>query len=166
MRSILVIGLLAGLVTASAWPQCHTPEHRQFDFWVGDWDAYDLPDTAKAVARIQVTRIMDGCALREVYVQKDGLNGESFSLWDASRGRWHQSWVTNRGALLLLDGRLDGKRMVLTAPEWKPDGSSTLLRGIWWREGATVRHKAERSADAGRTWAAVWDMVFRPHRSE
>ena len=108
MRSILVIGLLAALVTANAWPQCQTPEHRQFDFWVGDWDAYDLSDTAKAVARIQVTSIMDGCALREVYVQKDGLNGESFSLWDASRGRWHQSWVTNRGALLLLEGRLEG----------------------------------------------------------
>ena len=73
MRSMLAIGFLAALVTARAWPQCQTPEHRQFDFWVGDWDAYDLPDTAVAVARIQVTRIMDGCALREVYAQEDGL---------------------------------------------------------------------------------------------
>jgi hypothetical protein len=28
-----------------------------------------------------------------------------------------------------------------------------------------VRHKAERSTDGGRTWAPVWDMVFRPHRA-
>ena len=122
MRSMLVIGLLCALQTPTAAAQCRSPEYRQFDFWVGDWDAYDLPNTAKAVARIQVSSIMDGCALREVYVQKDGLNGESFSLWDASRGRWHQSWVTNRGALLLLERRLEGERMVLTAPEWKPNG--------------------------------------------
>jgi hypothetical protein len=164
MRSILVIGLLSTLVASSASPQCRTPEHRQFDFWIGDWDAYDLSDTAKAVARVQVTSTMDGCALREVYAQQDGLNGESFSLWDASRGRWHQSWVTNRGALLLLEGRLEGGRMVLTAPEWKTDGSSTLLRGMWWRDGANVRHKADRSTDGGRTWTPVWAMVSRPHR--
>jgi hypothetical protein len=166
MRTILVIGLLAALLAPTAAAQCRSPEHRQFDFWVGDWDAYDLADTAKAVARVQVTRIMDGCALREVYAQRDGLNGESYSLWDASRGRWHQSWVTNRGALLLLEGRLEGERMVLTAPEWQPDGSSTLLRGMWWRDGANVRHKAERSMDGSRTWAPVWDMVFRPHRAK
>ena len=164
MRTMPVIGLLSALAASSASPQCRMPEHRQFDFWIGDWDAYDLPDTTKAVARIQVTGIMDGCALREVYAQKDGLNGESFSLWDAARGRWHQSWVTNRGALLLLDGRLEGARMVLTAPESRSDGSSTLLRGIWWRDGVNVRHQAERSTDGGRTWTPVWDMVFRPHR--
>ena len=79
MRSMLVIGLLCALQTPTAAAQCRSPEYRQFDFWVGDWDAYDLPDTAKAVARIQVSSIMDGCALREVYVQKDGLNGESFT---------------------------------------------------------------------------------------
>ena len=164
MRTILVIALLSALMASTASSQCRTPEQRQFDFWVGDWDAYDLSDTAKAVARVQVTSIMDGCVVREVYAQTDGLDGESFSLWDASRGRWHQSWVTNRGALLLLEGRLEGARMVLTAPERKPDGSSTLLRGMWWRDGANVRHQAERSTDGGRTWTAVWDMVFRPHR--
>src|SRR5688500_577041 len=71
MKSMLVIGLLCALLTPTAAAQCRSPEYRQFDFWVGDWDAYDLPDTAKAVARIQVSSIMDGCALREVYVQKD-----------------------------------------------------------------------------------------------
>jgi hypothetical protein len=81
MRTILVIGLLAALLAPTAAAQCQSPEHRQFDFWVGDWDAYDLSATAKAVARLQVTRIMDGCVLREVYAQQDGLNGESFSLW-------------------------------------------------------------------------------------
>jgi hypothetical protein len=56
--------------------------------------------------------------------------------------------------------------MVLTAPEWKPDGSSTLLRGTWWPDGENVRQQADRSTDGGKTWAPVWDLVFRPHREK
>ena len=108
--------------------------------------------------------MVDGCALREVYEQLDGLRGESFSTYDAARRTWHQTWVTNKGALLLLDGRLFGDRMVLTATEHQSDGTTSLLRGIWWREGTTVRERAERSRDDGKTWAPVFDIVFRPHR--
>jgi hypothetical protein len=143
---------------------CTSPEFRQFDFWIGDWDTYGMADTSKVVARNRVTRILDGCALREVYQQNDGLVGESYSLWDASRGVWHQSWVTNRGTLLLLEGRLENGRMVMTADEKLADGASSLLRGIWWVEGKDVRSRAERSKDGGKTWAPVFDIVFRPHR--
>jgi hypothetical protein len=142
---------------------CTAPEFRQFDFWIGDWDTYEMADTSKVVARNRVTRMLDGCALREVYQQNDGLVGESYSLWDASRGVWHQSWVTNRGTLLLLNGRMENGRMVMTADEKMADGGSALLRGIWWVEGEDVRSRAERSKDGGKTWAPVFDIVFRPH---
>jgi hypothetical protein len=60
---------------------------------------------------------------------------------------------------------MDGARMVLTGTERKPDGATSLLRGVWWSEGRNVREKAERSTDGGTTWAPVFDIVFRPHRS-
>jgi hypothetical protein len=174
---LAIVGLVAA-VSAAAAPRpggavgdprsaatCSSAEFRQFDFWAGDWDTYDVAEPTKLVARNRVTSILGGCALREVYEQNDGLVGESFSIYDASRGRWHQSWVTNRGALLLLDGSLDNGRMVLTGAEKAADGTSSLLRAIWWVEGDAVREKAERSADGGKTWAPVFDIVFRPHRS-
>jgi hypothetical protein len=142
---------------------CDAPAYRQFDFFAGDWDTYDVSTPNTIVARNHVTPMLDGCALREVYEQRDGLRGESFSTYDASRGRWHQSWVTNRGQLLLLDGAWNGARMVLTATEHYADGSTSLLRGTWWREGDAVRERAERSRDDGKTWAPVFDIVFRPH---
>jgi hypothetical protein len=143
---------------------CATPEFRQFDFFAGDWDTYDVADPSKVVARNRVTVVLDGCAVREVYQQNDGLVGESLSLYDATRRGWHQSWVTNRGSLLLLNGGLEGGRMVLTGPDRAADGMPSLLRGVWWKEGVNVREKAERSVDGGRTWAPVFDIVFRPHR--
>jgi hypothetical protein len=47
---------------------CAGPEYRVFDFWVGDWDAFDVGNPAP-VARVRVDRILDGCVLREDYQQ-------------------------------------------------------------------------------------------------
>jgi hypothetical protein len=145
---------------------CGGTEFHQFDFWLGDWDAYDAGDPTKVVARNHVTPMLGGCAVREVYQQTDGLVGESFSAYDASRGRWHQSWVTNRGTLLLLDGGLNGDRMTLTASQNSPGGTESLLRGVWHREGSDVRETVDRSTDGGKTWSLVFDIVFRRHGKE
>ena len=166
--ALAMMGALGTLAASSAAPgappRCTGPEFHQFDFWKGDWDAYDMADTTKIVGRGQVTSMLDGCVLREVYRQNDGLQGESYNLWDASRGLWHQSWVTNRGDLLLLDGLFEDGRMVLIARETRPHGTFSLLRGVWWADGPNVREKADRSANGGKTWMPVFDMVFRPHR--
>ncbi|HEU5041669.1 MAG TPA: hypothetical protein VFT84_12640 [Gemmatimonadales bacterium] len=160
----LLAATAAGAQSAGPPPaSCTAPEYRQFDFWLGDWDTYELPDTTTVVARLQVTAMLGGCALRENYAQADGLVGESYSLWDAGRRVWHQSWVTNRGALLLLDGEFRNGRMVLTAEERRPDGGRALLRGTWWSEGGNVRQKAARSTDGGTRWSPAWDILFRPH---
>jgi hypothetical protein len=144
---------------------CSSPPYRQFDFFAGDWDTFDVSAPTAIIARNHVTRMVDSCALREVYEQRDGLRGESFSTYDVTRQVWHQSWVTNRGTLLLLDGGLRGDSMVLTATESHTDGSKSLLRGTWWREGGGVRERAERSLDGGTKWTPVFDIVFRPHRA-
>lgn len=168
VRSLVAVVVTAALSWIAALPApagrgCPGPAYRQFDFFAGDWDTYEVGRPDSLVARNHVTPMLDGCALREVYEQNDGLRGESFSVWDRSRGIWHQSWVTNSGTLLLLDGGLHGDTMTLTAKEGHPDGHVSLLRGIWWPEGTTVREKAERSPDGGATWTPVFDLVFRPH---
>lgn len=142
---------------------CASSEFRQFDFFVGDWDTYDVAAAAQLVARNNVTVTLGGCVLHEVYEQGDGLVGESFSLYDVSRAMWHQSWFTNRGQLLLLDGRWEHGRMVLTGTEPAADGAASLLRGIWRPEGTAVRETAERSSNGGRTWKPMFDILFRPH---
>jgi hypothetical protein len=145
---------------------CNSVEARQFDFFVGDWDTYDVAAPTKVIARNRVTSILGDCVLHEVYEQTDGLVGESFSIFDASRGVWHQSWVTNRGALLLLDGVLVGNHLVLTGTERLGDGTSSLLRGTWYPEGDAVRETAERSLDGGKDWKPVFDIWFRPVRRD
>ena len=162
-RLALVAGGLLALGAAQGAAQaCTTPEQRQFDFWIGEWDAYDAGKPDSSVARLRVERMVGGCALREVYQGKSGLTGESFSAYDAARGVWHQSWVTNRGQLLLLDGNLAGSRMVLSGPYPLPNRSPGIIRGVWYVVPGGVRETAETSEDGGKTWKPLFDLVFRP----
>ncbi len=161
--ALLLLVVIAVPAPAAQSGACSAPQYRQFDFFAGDWDTYDVAAPNKIVARNAVQIILDGCVVHEDYRQSDGLHGESYSLYDAARKRWHQSWVTNRGELLLLDGGMQGERMVFTGKQRTKDGKPSLLRGVWYRQNDGVRETATRSLDGGRTWQPVFDIVFKPH---
>lgn len=141
---------------------CSTPEFHQFDFWIGDWDAFSVDKPSKPEARLRVERILGGCVLREDYQGVDGHKGQSFSIYDASKGSWHQTWVTNRGELLLLDGSFRNNEMVLSGADLE-HGKIRKIRGVWKPERDGVRETAVRSVDGGRSWEPWFDLIFRPH---
>ena len=142
---------------------CIAPEYHQFDFWLGDWDAFDVGATDKN-AHLVVDRILEGCVIHEDYQGADGHKGQSFSLYDASRKVWHQTWVTNRGELLIIEGRFEAGAMVLSGSDLTPSGQPRLVRGTWKQVEGGVRETAVTSLDAGKTWNPWFDIVFRPHK--
>mgnify|MGYP001792783868 CR=1 FL=1 len=83
----------------------------------------------KPVARTRVDVILGGCALREVYEQSDGLVGRSFTIYDAARKLWHQTWVTNRGSLLAIEGTFEDDGLTLQGSQRSRDGKAEPLRG-------------------------------------
>lgn len=144
-------------------PPCVSSEYRQFDFWVGDWDVFE-GDSASPVARARVNRILDGCVIHEDYQSADGLKGESFSIYDASRKVWHQTWVTNRGQLLIIEGDVENGAMVLAGVDRATSGEGRYVRGTWKQEEGGVRESALRSTDDGKIWKTWFDLMFRPHK--
>ncbi len=166
---VVLCGFIAGLAAApvsSAESQkptpCAAPEYRQFDFWIGDWDAFDVGSPVK-VARTRVDRVLGGCVLLEDYEGTNGSRGESFSLYDASRKIWHQTWVTNRGQLLIIEGKIRAGEMVLSGVD-HAGGGRTLVRGTWKPVNGGVRETAVTSTDGGKTWKPWFDLMFRPHK--
>jgi hypothetical protein len=139
---------------------CAAPIYRQFDFWAGDWDVFDVGSPIK-VARARVDLILDGCVLREDYQGSDGHKGQSFTIYDTARNVWHQSWVTNRGELLVIEGNMTAGEMVLTGED---HAKGALVRGTWRPENGNVREIAVTSTDGGKTWKVWFDLVFRPHK--
>ncbi len=141
---------------------CEAPQYRRFDFWLGDWDAFE-PRASKPDARVRVTRILGGCVIHEDYQQPDGAKGESFSIYDSSRRVWHQTWVTNRGKLLVIEGKVDRGKMVMTGTDHFRDNA--LVRGTWLPIPGGVRETAVISSDGGRTWKPWFDLYFRRHNA-
>jgi len=153
----------AGHAAAAPASVCVEAEYRQLDFWLGDWDVYDV-GAPQAVARARISRILDGCVVHELYEQRDGVRGESFSIFDRTRGVWHQTWVTNHGRLLQIEGSLGGDRVVLSGRYKDDAGRTVMIRGTWWAAPEGVRELAETSGDDGGSWKPAFDLLFRPHR--
>ena len=142
----------------AAAPPCAAPEYRQFDFWIGEWDVR-TPDGALAGTN-SIRSELNGCVLHERWEGAHGMKGESVNTWSAARRGWHQTWVDDRGTLLLLDGARDGARMVLTGEGRTRDGKPVRHRLSWEPVGEAVRQLWESSTDQGRTWTVVFDGKY------
>jgi hypothetical protein len=140
-------------------PRCNTPEHRQFDFWVGEWDV-TTPD-GKLAGRNSITRELGDCVVHEHWQGAGGMRGESFNMWDRDSRRWHQTWVNSSGELLLLDGVFQDGSMRLTGDSGPP--AKRITNRITWTPAAdgSVRQLWEISEDGGKTWTTAFDGRYR-----
>ena len=105
--------------------------------------------------------IAGGCAIHELYEQNDGLVGDSILSYDPVRRQWQQTWVTNRGSIMVLWGELRDGALVLEGEVHLHDGTTALQRITWRTEGDGVRETALLSRDGGETWTPAFDVIFR-----
>lgn len=162
LGAIVLLTLVGPLPLAAqaAPPDCSGPDHRAFDFWVGEWDVYDA--AGELVAENIVTLEMNDCVVHESYTNAQGYHGESFNVFDRSRGVWHQTWVDMNGTLLRLEGGLVEGAMVLEGETVRPDGTRVLNRITWTPNGdGSVRQHWEATPDGGRSWTTVFDGLYR-----
>jgi len=143
---LAVFALVATLSAPALAAPCDAPEHRAFDFWLGEWNVRTPEGKLAGVNRI--VREYGGCVLHERYDTGKGYSGESLNVYDAARKVWHQSWVDSDGLLLVLEGRWDGKRMILEGAKqritWTPNNDGSV-RQLW------------EAADDKGGWSVVFD---------
>lgn len=141
---------------------CGDAQYRQLDFWIGDWDTFetDAPG-GPSVARARVAPIAQGCAIHELYEQNDGLIGDSILSYDPVRKHWQQTWVTNRGSIMVLVGNFKDGQLTLEGEVHLKDGRSVMQRISWQELGDVVREWAVLSKDGGKTWTPAFDVQFR-----
>lgn len=162
---ILLAALLPMALQAAERPEpCSTPEYRQFDFWLGDWEVFNKD--GQKVGENLITLEQGKCVLHEhwtgAHASGGGGTGESFSMYDNKRGAWHQTWVAATGNLLLLDGGLEGDRMVMSGTQPLPDGKTVQNRITWIpQEDGSVHQVWEQSFDGGETWKTGFLGIYR-----
>jgi hypothetical protein len=67
----------------------------------------------------------------EDYAEANGAHGQSFSTYGGSAGVWQQTWVTNRGQFLFVNGNTTGTKMVFSGSGRTADGKERQVRGTW-----------------------------------
>jgi hypothetical protein len=146
---------------------CASAEHRQFDFWVGDWDVVSTEKPDELRGRSRIESINFGCGIRETWLPFTSINGASLSIYDRRDHAWHQSWIDAQGARVEFQGGLDGGRMVMTGL-WRDlfgPGKDALMRVSWWRaDNGEVRQLGETSVDEGKSWRSAFDFTYQPRR--
>ncbi len=166
MMAALAVATLSIAATPPRPAGCNAAEYRQLDFWLGDWDAFESSDLSTSIARTHVDLIAAGCAVHELYVQTDGLIGDSILSFDGVRRVWQQTWVTNYGSLMVIAGRFKDGALTLEGETHTRDGRSVLQRITWKAEGGGVRESSVISKDGGKNWAPAFNVVFQKHPIE
>ncbi len=136
---------------------CSGAEHRQFDFWLGEWEVADT--TGNVLGTNRITRVANGCGLHEYWRGGKGNNGNSLNWYEPAAGKWNQLWV-GPGYYLRLSGGLEDGSMVLSGERETAQGR--VVDRITWTPLADgrVRQLWEVSSDSGNTWGLVFEGFY------
>jgi len=147
----------------SSAPCSANPVYRQFDFWIGEWEAFNRMGLKSGDSKIE--RILDSCVILENWTTPRGnYSGKSYNTFNASTGKWQQYWVDNKGGVTeYFDGHFEnGQMMVQTANLKQADGNYKIQKMTFSKlSDDKVRQHGESSTDAGKTWKTDFDLEYR-----
>lgn len=116
---------------APATPCQDDARHRQFDFWVGDWNVTAANGAGGSTNQIRSG--LDGCLISESWTAAGGIRGRSINAYDPDLRQWHQTWVSALpGGNLRMAGGLVGDTMVLGGTRVTPAGARIFDEYRWY----------------------------------
>jgi hypothetical protein len=153
--------------TPPQMPTCEAPEHRAFDFWVGEWDAY-VAGTENLAGRSSIRSENAGCVITEHWTSARGpYTGQSINIYDRVTGQWNQFYSDSTGEVTRFVGNPENGSMRLVDPaniSAGRDGPRQTRMTFTPNVDGTVRQHGETSAD-GVTWTTDYDFIYRRRTS-
>jgi hypothetical protein len=149
-------------------PPCDSPEARQFDFWLGDWDLSwpadqtggEMGETMTGTNHIE--RLFGDCVIEERFSTDDGrFQGRSLSVYDEKRGLWKQTWVDSAGGYLLFTGSFDGTTMELKTEPAQRDSEMVVNRMLFGDITPDSLNWSWQATRDGATWSDLWVISYR-----
>lgn len=140
---------------------CCTPQHQQFDFWIGEWIVYDTAGTK--VGENLITKLEDNCVISEQWRGASGLTGRSYNYFHPADSSWNQLWLDNQGSNLLLKGRAAPNKMILQSELTKGQQIDWYRNRITWTKNAdgTVTQLWEILDKEGKLLSVAFKGIYR-----
>ncbi len=164
---LLIIFLISFQSFAQKSP-CETDSvYRQFDFWIGNWEVYDLANNKAGDSKIN--SVLNSCIILEEWEssnKKNGLAyaGKSFNTYNSATKQWQQTWVDNNGGSNeYLSGKFEKNKIeFLTTPFLLSKDTMATKRLTFYKlSDQKVRQLGEISKDNGKTWNTEYDLDYR-----
>ncbi len=146
-----------------------TPQARQFDFWLGEWDLTwpgeqsGLPAGQLGRGTNTITAILDSAVIQENFVDlaSNSLRGMSVSVYNQRLGKWQQTWVDNQSSYLDFTGEFKDGKMILSRQAAAKDGRTIIQRMLWHNIAKDqLDWNWEASEDGGKTWKVNWQIHY------
>jgi tetratricopeptide (TPR) repeat protein len=140
-------------------PCMFSEEHRQFDFWVGEWDVMNPAGQQAGTNKVEM--VERGCIVMENWTGRFGGSGKSINFYDAPAKKWRQIWVDSTGGNIQFSGEYKDKAMRFTGETLSKEGKKVLRRLTFFHLGPDkVRQFSETSADGGAKWDVEYDFTY------
>lgn len=162
MNSIILLLLLAFSPSPEIQDKCAccSPEHRQFDFWIGDWEVFN--EKGIKIGENLVEPLEDQCIISENWKGSKGGSGKSFNYYDPENETWNQLWISNSGNILKLKGKAtEGQMMMKSELQHGPKGN--FYNQITWtrNEDGSVTQLWEILNKDGQSVAQNFKGIYR-----
>lgn len=145
---------------------CSKPEFRQFDFWVGEWEAFATNGNKAGDSKISI--IIDSCVILEEWtgIPNQGFTytGKSFNSYNAATKQWQQTWTDNTGNTTeFLRGEGSNGKVIYYADKVTDAKGKLFMRRLTFTKLSNdkIRQFGEKSDDDGKTWVPEYDLEYR-----
>jgi len=170
MKKLFSLAMLFTAISFSAFAQrlpCSKTEYRQFDFWIGEWEAFGK--NGQKAGDSKVSLILDSCIVLEEWTSASvtqGLRyaGKSFNTWNAATKQWQQTWVDNAGGTNeYLLGKFENNQIIFSSKPFPIAKDTMAIRKMTFTNLSPqkLRQHGEISKDNGVTWATEYDLEYR-----
>lgn len=170
MKKIILLQVitlcLVNIITAQKLP-CSQPVYRQFDFWIGEWEAFGTKGNKAGDSKISL--IIDSCVILEEWTSaalQQGLRyaGKSFNTYNSAVKQWQQTWTDNTGnTTFYTEGKFEDNKIIYKTAPFNISKDTLAVRKLTFFniDKNKVRQLGEISKDNGITWIMEYDLEYR-----
>lgn len=159
----LIVLAFSFSISAQQANPCASEQHRQFDFWVGEWEVKNADDQVVGNSKIEL--ILNNCVIMENWTSASpGYSGKSFNYFNPFTKEWNQKWIDSSGIPIEFSGTYnkEDQAMYYTALTLNREGKEVQNKLSFYKKSNDyVNQVWEQSFDYGKTWATVFDGHYR-----
>lgn len=159
---VLLLGVSSLLAQSSPACPCCSEDHRAFDFWVGEWNIYDISGST-LLGTSKITLQDGACIVQEEYTSAQAnYSGRSLSSFDRNSAKWRQYWLDSQGNILQIAGEWEDGKMILKNTTAAFDTLPETINQLSWTplEDGRVNQHWKSSTDGGTTWTVLFDGFY------